>query len=615
MARLRDGMAWRLRLTFRRGMQFLILLVCFGGVVHFAVAAEAAPRPLSLPRDLAKESLEKLVSGELAADLSEDILSLYHLEASTSERRAAAERLRNRLHGPGAGSVRNIILRRVDLVDAGLQAAEHGMLSEEDITRVEAIVAAASRFEDTNLAEDANLVRGLWRELRDNVGAMESLRPVFMKYYFNYNAHVTVSEHMLARLMQDHHTERGSIAECILGAWVTGSQVTQATVTVDVKRSASRGHLLLQLHGQTTTNTQGRRKPVTVFTQGNHTFDIQCPVWFDGQTLSAGQATIDVNANNQTVGLRTDYDGVPLLGHFARSIARTKAREKRRQSEAIAAGKLANRALPEFVREVNDLFDEANASLRRDLFDGLQSKGVGPDSFSSRSSDTHLAISSRTMGLDRVAGAPQPFAPLPLRGLAVQLHETAINNVLDGLEFNGRVIPEDDLFDELEKSLGELLQREFILRGDQTDDGLESESENGEADPPATFLFYENDPIRLHFEHDSVVLVLRTGVEQEGKDPVPPQRISVPIRVTLENGRVVFTPPEDARDISVASLDGTRGFRQVGRAQQIRRLLTAKLRRREIDAGVGVSPTDTKSIELRTVSVSMNDGWLYVELE
>ena len=85
--------------------------------------------------------------------------------------------------------------------------------------------------------------------------------------------------------------------------------------------------------------------------------------------------------------------------------------------------------------------------------------------------------------------------------------------------------------------------------------------------------------------------------------------------VTVEGAKVVFTPPENIREISVAALEPTSRIKQLGRANQIRRILKAKLPRREIDGNVSVGADDSNSIELRTVAVSSNDGWLYVEMQ
>ncbi len=592
----------------------VLILAVLTGLMTFesGLAQDAADQTLTLPREFQRRTLGQSVSGEAGEQLSAAISALYNPQLTTDERLAAGDQIRELLNDPALESLRASIHRRVDLVTAGLQIAAVESLTDEQRAAATSIITATNRYEESSSALDAEVVRLAWAQLQPNEDAMAILRPVFMQHYFNHNMHVTLSEQTLTRFVSDYRTETGTVAECILGAWVTGSQVTKATITADIKRSTESGQFLLRANGQVTSNTRGRRKPATIFTRGTHSFLMETPVSFDGETLTAGQASIDVNTNNQTVGVRTDLDGWPLLGPLARSIARRKAREKRGQSEFIAARKIANRALPEFVNEANDRFAEANESIQKDLFDGLNAKGVGPDSISSRSSESHLAVSSRTIGAARVGGSAQPFSPLPVGGVAIQLHETAINNIIDGLELGGRTIPEDDFNEEISKSLSALLQRDINIGGDE--DAAEETPEEGEQEPPATFIFAQDDPVRVRIEENTVVLILEVKIVEEGKDPLPEHRLEVPVGISIDGTDILLTPPEKLTSIRATALEPVQALRRAGIANQIRRIISARLPERRVDGGVSVEASDTNTIDLQTTAISGQDGWLYVEL-
>lgn len=574
---------------------------------------ETVDRDLMLPREFQPRSLRRVVPGEAGEQLAAALGSLYNPNLTADERLAAADQARALLDDPAVADLSASVSRRVDLVSAGLQAGQLESLTDEERAAVESIVVAANRFEDTCSAVDSEAARAAWITILPNADAAAVLRPVFMEHYFNHNMHVTLSEHTLSQFVSDYRTDHGTVAECILGAWVTGSQVTNATVTADIKRSTDQGQFILRANGQVTSNTQGRRKPATIYTRGTHTFRMDAPVYFDGETLTSGQASIDVNTNNQTVGVRSDMDGIPLLGPLVRSIARRKAREKRGQSELIAARKIANRALPEFVQEANERFAEANESIQEDLFKGLNAKGVGPDSISSRSSESHLAVSSRTMGSARLGGSAQQFGPLPPQGVAIQLHESAINNILDGLELGGRAIPEDSFNEEISKSLSALLLRDIQLGGDEEEEAP-AEPE-GESEPPATFIFAQVDPVRVRIEQNTLVLILKIKIEEEGKDPLPEHRLEVPVGIGVDGTDILLTPPEKLTAIRATALEPVQAVKRAGIANQIRRILMARLPERRIDGGVSVKASDTRNIDLQTVDLRSSDGWLYVELK
>ena len=584
----------------------LIALVAVWGAANGTVNALELLTP---PQEFQSRSLGKTVPEATAEKLSAALFGLYNLDQGVDERVAAGEQVRAMLRDDALRDLRSSVGRRVNLILAGLHAEAIESLSTQEVDAIKLIVAAANRFEETSDVSDAAAVRTAWQQLRSNTTVMEILRPVFMTHYFNHNVHVTLSEPILSRFVSDYRTRNGSIAECILGAWVTGSQETNASVSADIRRSTGKGHFLLTLNGQTSSNTRGRRKPATIFTRGNHTFRIDAPVYFDGESLRSGEAKIDVNTNNRTVGVKTDYDGWPIVGSLVRKIARQKAQEKRGQSEFIAARKIANQALPEFNSEINERFAEANSSIQDELFAGLRAKGVGPDSISSRSSESHLAVSSRMMGMARLGGTGQPFAPLPERGVAIQVHETAVNNLIDGLELGGRAIREDEFMEVLSGSLSELLRRDIKL------DDTDAVSEVSDDDSRATFVFDEENPVRVRIDKDEVVLVLQIRIEQEGKETLPKHRIEVPIGLRIEDSDIVLLPPEKLTDIRTTAMERVSAIRRAGTANQIRRIIRARLPERRLDGGVDIEASGNKTIRLQTIALSSQDGWLYIELQ
>ncbi len=576
-------------------------------------ADEVSMEPvLIVPDDLIADALIEEAGDAVSERISPQLQTLYDLDLTPAERLQAVSELRAAIPGLPTASLRNRVARRVDLLDAGLRALQVSPAPSEDQQKlVMDLITAANAFEGQQLSTNSATVRENYRVLRSSAPQIYSiLRPVMMRHYFNHNLHLTVSETILSQFATDFQSKSGRIADCILGAWVTGSQVTNVNITADVKPSSGNASFNILADGQTHSNTAGTKHPATIYTRGNHYFHMVAPVTFTGDTLFAGPTTINVNANNQTVGVRTEFDGIPIIRGIVRKIALRKAAELKGQSEAIAARKLASQAVPEFQAELNQRFAEANTQIQTELLQGLRNKGVAPDSISARSSESHMAISSRTLGTARLSGSAQPFSPLPYRGAAVQVHETAINNGIDGLNFEGRDVPEDELDRELERSLSELLQRDISFSNINSQVVEQTDAD----EPPATFLFSDSDPIRFRFDAGKVVLMLRMGIRQEGKDDIPEHHIEVPIDVTLQNGKLLLTPPAEARDIKVAPL-GRKSLRLVAQAAQIRRLLTARLPSRELDPVVSLKMSDTKRMNLRLIDIQIADGWLSTEFQ
>ena len=473
--------------------------------------------------------------------------------------------------------------------------------------QVHLLIHSLLRYEHDQLGADAENARIAWRTLRsDFPAAASALRSVVNDNYFNHNLHFVVSEDLLSRLISDYRTESGCIAECILGAWVTGSQNTNVDLRADIKPSSDRAMFDLNVAGNVQSSTVAQKSPATVWSQGNNYFWMNKSVQFDGRHITSNAAGFSVNTSSRVTGLATKYDGIPIIRGIVRSIASQQIADSKPQSEALTAQKIREAALPRFERETNTQFSTGNDTLHK-MFASLERKDVSPDSLSARSSNTHLALSSRTIGISRLGGSLQPPSALIATGAAVQLHESALNNAIDALGLQGRTILEKDLAKELEVALTDLFQREIKLT--KKDDPQPAAAE-GEPEPPTSFVFSSSDPIRVHFNNNHITLVLRAGVLQEGKDAIPEQIITIPIAMSLQGGKVVLEPGT----IGVASKEETDRLKQITRANQIRRILGRRMIRRELNSTIDLQAAGDKTLPVTVSMIQLIDGWLSAEM-
>lgn len=467
-------------------------------------------------------------------------------------------------------------------------------------SRVDTLLTSLLAYEKQPLVADAEKARTAWRVLRTRYpAAADALRPVVNENYFNHNIHFTVSEDLLSRLIADYRSETGSIADCIMGAWVTGSQTTNVDVDVDIRPSMTTANFDLKVSGNTQSNTRASKSPATVWSNGNHYFWMSRSVTFDGYHIAATSPGFSVDTNTQTVGLATKYDRIPIVRGIVRRIASQKIAESKPQTEALTASRLREEALPKFEAETNTQLSTGNQTLQNTL-DSLRRRGVAPDSISARSSNTHIAVSSRTIGVSRIGGSIQPPAALVVHGLAAQIHESALNNAVDALGFQGRDVPEKDFITELEKALSELLQRDIKLS-----DGKQAAEVAGEdTEPPSIFVFSKSDPIRARFEKGKVILSLRTGIKQEGREEIPEQNITIPVTLSLQGGMIVVEPG----NIAVGGGDKARSV-------QIKRILARRIKRKELSPTVNLQAAGDKMLPVTVSRIDLSDGWLTVEVQ
>ena len=103
---------------------------------------------------------------------------------------------------------------------------------------------------------------------------------------------------------------------------------------------------------------------------------------------------------------------------------------------------------------------------------------------------------------------------------------------------------------------------------------------------------------------------MRAGVLQEGKEEIPEQIITIPIDMSLQDGKVVLEPGK----IGIASKEEADRLKQITRANQIRRILSKRLERRELNATIDLQAAGDKTLPLTVSMIQLLDGWLSAEL-
>ena len=152
---------------------------------------------------------------------------------------------------------------------------------------------------------------------------------------------------------------------------------------------------------------------------------------------------------------------------------------------------------------------------------------------------------------------------------------------------------------ELEAALSDLFQREIKLTNGEPAPPAEGE----EAEPPTIFLFSKTDPIRVRFDNGQIILSLRTGIRQEGKEEIPEETVTIPIAMSLQNGKVVIEPG----NIAVTG--------RPTRSVQIKRVLARRIVRKELSPTVDLQAAGDKTLPVTITNIQLADGWLTAEME
>lgn len=555
-------------------------------------------------RDLATKIAELNGSGDLlktANPIAGKIASRNELESESQKKFLANEAFLN--------------LQKAIVKYRDISAIEPDPKNTEPLrAQLAALVAALEAYDESGSSTDA-------KAANDAFSAIQKLSPdgghliaeAYRAHFYNYNLTILASEAFLNKVIKDRRTKSGAVRDQVLGANVYGNQQTTTDVGVDILPNESGVTFDLVLTGWTFSNTAGVTSQATIYTHGNHSFRATKEINFDGDKFSTAPALVGVNANNQTVGASTKLDNVPLFGGIAKSVARREANKRRGQSEAIARSKISSQVGPEFDQEVDKKFDSANDDLQNKFFKGLRDTDLYPSAMRFRSSESYIRADTRTMQAGELGGSRSLPIPAPATGAVVNLHESAANNTFNKLGLAGKTMNEDEVADHLEKFFSDAFGVDLSKKKDEASGDQPAYDETKKNN--ASFIFAEEDPIRVQFEGNEVILRIRAGLRQEGEEDVPTQEISVPLTFTVqgdkilaESGAARVSPVERPENLNV----------QIARAGIIRKKIGSALPTKELDGNIELEPAEGSEAEpsvLHIREISTLNGWLQLVLE
>ena len=238
--------------------------------------------------------------------------------------------------------------------------------------------------------------------------------------------------------------------------------------------------LAIESAGHVTSDTVAKRSGFTFQNHGMANFRVFQKLAFSRTdvTSEAPQATSSVR--QKLVGLRGSYDRVPLLGWLSRNIAKKKANETTPEANALTRNRVETGAKQRVESEVNQIVAQFRRGLHQHVLSRLIAMDLEPETVQLSTSQNRIVGRYRIAGRDQMA-AWQP-RPIDFESdlLTVQLHQSAINNLLDRFAIGGEEFDVTSFAQHIEKVTG-------------------IPAQNSTRDANASFTFKKYDPIRVDF--------------------------------------------------------------------------------------------------------------------
>ncbi|GIW94152.1 MAG: hypothetical protein KatS3mg110_2193 [Pirellulaceae bacterium] len=327
-----------------------------------------------------------------------------------------------------------------------------------------------------------------------------TLAQVFDLHYRNANIRVAISGDLLNRFLPPVQTVEEDVEDEILGTPVAGRSRTVTRLFVQLIPDRMRWRLGLEAHGQVQSQTWAERGSVTLFTHGATRYRARKLLTIDRHGIFTHHTETEAENNSELANVTTRLDGLPLLGSLLRSLARRTHAERLPEANAEVEQKVSLRVAERLDAAVARRVYEWEKQYRERLVAPLQKLDLPLSTIDMQTTSQRLIARYRLAGDDQLAAyTPRPLAPSDSL-LSIQIHESAVNNVLERLRLAGR-----------QASLRELYQQITAAFGKQVDP-----PENVPDD--IVVWFAENDPIRVRFDQNRVDLTLRVAEMHSGRD-------------------------------------------------------------------------------------------------
>lgn len=355
-------------------------------------------------------------------------------------------------------------------------------------------------YEETRRVDAARSLARLYQNSRWSTNpAIEDLSGLLNSHYRNANVRVAIAADLLNRMIPVVEPTDEDINENIQGARVYGVGRVHTELCATLVPDAVRWRVGVEASGEVESSTAASAGPATFYNEALSRYLARKLLIVERNGVSVWRAEAEADSNGGLTGFRTDYDRVPILGWLARSIALDQHDSRFQSARREAEERLAARISERLDEEVHLRLEKAEQEFGEKLLSPMKTLGLNPVALDLHTSTTRLIGRYRLAG-DHQLGAhtPRPQAPGDSL-LSIQVHESAMNNIIEQLKLDGKETDLRALYHEI----GVIFARPDYEAPDDVPEGV-------------TIRFAESEGIRVRFEHGRVIVTLRIAELSQG---------------------------------------------------------------------------------------------------
>ena len=273
-------------------------------------------------------------------------------------------------------------------------------------------------------------------------------------HYRNANFRVTISEKLINRLMPEMPETTEPISEHLLGAQVYGQTNIRNRLRIGLIPDSDRIHLQLESTGSADTSTTALKSGFAVQNQGFSRFQVFQKLAISRNGIFSDRARAFSQSNNRMVGIRSNFDQIPVIGNLARRVARKQVQAQKQTADNLTKQKFEKGVEDYMQTEVEKQIRHMRNLVSQNLIQPLVSLELEPEPVQMTTTKEKLIVRYRLAGRDQMAANTTRPKAWPGSQLSLQVHHSAVNNFLDRIGLAGKDFTTDSLTTHLRDAMG-----------------------------------------------------------------------------------------------------------------------------------------------------------------
>lgn len=453
-------------------------------------------------------AVAKLLGEAENASQWRDYLLLDQLAAASSEGAECDQTTRMRL-------AQEVLSR---LEDPRLTAEQKAFISQEVFAKLasdlqtwaagpvdfEKLLAILERYESQGqMVFGAALAQITQRMMWSEDPRLHEVAESLQQHFRGANMRIALSSGMFNRMIPPQQSIVSPVRERIVGTKVEGRSRTTTNVGIELVPTDNAWRIALQAEGHVVSQTRSDTWPVNVRNKADYQYEAEKVITIRQNGLEVAPTVAEAHGRHQYLGADSRFDRVPFMGAMFRNLAKKETARSRPQAVAQVTSKVEKRARTRMDGEADPKLARLEQRFHDYVLMPFGQLALAAEPVDMFTTSDRAVMQLRLANLDQLAAhTPRPSAPADSM-VSVQLHETALNNALAGLDLEGKRMTLPELHTFLAEKFGYAdasLPDDFPTR--------------------ARIEFAKHDAIHVSFADDRLALVLNIRELGHGRDKI-----------------------------------------------------------------------------------------------